>query len=118
MFEAAAFGGRDPLDEAGGGEHALAQQRAGDDVELVTVEVPSAWKKAAALESWPTESAATASAWCAARVASSFWIRWKSALSWEWTISAATTEPAAISRTATSPSQKRNASCLIVGAGV
>jgi hypothetical protein len=32
---------------------------------------PSAWKKAAALESWPIESAATASAWRAERTASS-----------------------------------------------
>ncbi len=72
------------------------------------VKVPSAWKKAAALESWPTESLATASDWCAARIASSCWLAWKSALSSALTISAAVTEPAAISSTAARPIQKRS----------
>ena len=73
-----------------------------------SLKVPSAWKKAAALASWPTERPATDSAWCAARTASSRWLAWKSALSSALTISAAATEPAAISRTAARPIQKRS----------
>ena len=73
-----------------------------------SVKLPSAWKKAAALESWPIERLATDSAWCAARIASSRWLAWKSALSSALTISAAATEPAAISRTAARPIQKRS----------
>ncbi len=73
-----------------------------------SVKLSSAWKKAAALESWPIERLATASAWCAARIASSRWLAWKSALSSALTISAAATEPAAISSTAARPIQKRS----------
>ena len=46
---------------------------------------PSAWKKAAALASWPTESAASASAWRAARIASLRWPRSKLSRSRSWT---------------------------------